>query len=104
MKLFRELTTGQNVIMGRKTFESTGILKNRNNIIATGGNLDKIFEEYDNGYIIGGLEIINYTLKHYPERVKIRLHILNLECRPGTHNLYINPDEWNVEIERWYIN
>lgn len=37
MKLFRELTTGHTVIMGRKTFESlpNGALPNRKNIVIT---------------------------------------------------------------------
>lgn len=33
MKFFREKTTRHHIIMGRKTFESTGVLKNRTSII-----------------------------------------------------------------------
>lgn len=32
---FRKLTWGKNIVMGRKTFESIGILPNRNSIVVT---------------------------------------------------------------------
>jgi len=41
LKLFRKLTTGNTVIMGRKTFESIGKpLPNRNNIVVTRSKMD----------------------------------------------------------------
>ncbi|GAA0297506.1 dihydrofolate reductase [Gracilibacillus halotolerans] len=50
MKFFRELTTGNHVIMGRKTYESmNGPLKNRENIIVT----------RDTTYEVAGCKIIH---------------------------------------------
>ena len=51
LKFFKELTIGNNVIMGRKTYDSmNGPLKNRENIIVT----------RDKNYEVAGCKIIHY--------------------------------------------
>jgi dihydrofolate reductase len=62
MKLFRELTTGHHVIMGRKTFESMGsrLLPNRKNIIVT--------RQMD--YYVEGAEVVNSLAEAIDEAEK----------------------------------
>ena len=80
MKMFRELTTGHTVVMGRKTFESlpNGALPNRKNIVISRtlqpkeeGNLiicsslEKAFELCQNDdevFVIGGAQVYNETM------------------------------------------
>lgn len=78
MKFFREKTTGHHIIMGRKTFESTGVLKNRTHIIITRNANYKVPEgcllassledainkvKNDNeAFIIGGADIYKQAL------------------------------------------
>lgn len=79
MKLFRRITTGHTVIMGRKTFESIGRpLPNRRNIVISkhwkGGEGIEVFSDLDEGlqacqnaeehevFIIGGGEIYRQAL------------------------------------------
>lgn len=78
LKHFRQLTTGQTVIMGRKTFESIGKpLPNRENFVVSRSrgvgveglrffnSLDKVFEavKTEHAFIIGGAEIFRQTLE-----------------------------------------
>lgn len=76
LKRFKEITTGNAVIMGRKTYESIGKpLPNRRNIIITrnenyevdGCEVVNSLEEallicYENCFIIGGAEIYKQSL------------------------------------------
>ncbi|MDR0873246.1 MAG: dihydrofolate reductase [Prevotellaceae bacterium] len=80
MKMFRLLTTGHTLVMGRKTFESlpNGALPNRRNIVISRtlaekeeenliicSSLEKAFEickEEDEVFIIGGANIYNETI------------------------------------------
>lgn len=56
LKRFKELTTGNIVIMGRKTFEAIGrALPNRNNIVVTSHLIVPAINE-DNLYSVGTLE------------------------------------------------
>lgn len=77
MGLFAKITSGNTVIMGRKTFDSIGILKGRRNIIITRGmeriegadvcrSVDKALEKARSyggeTFIIGGGEIFAETI------------------------------------------
>ena len=92
MKMFRQLTTGNCVVMGRKTFESMGkALPNRTNIIITRSNdysaadclIAKSFEEAIEQaksigtkiYVIGGGEIYNIAIQN-----AIELIITHVNC------------------------
>jgi dihydrofolate reductase len=89
LKHFKELTTGQFVVMGRKTYESIGHpLPNRQNIIVTRNNkfvepvgtyvynsLEDVIHEYQQYnenqnelFICGGAEIYKQSLK-YADRI-----------------------------------
>jgi dihydrofolate reductase len=62
MNFFKEMTTGNNVIMGRKTFDTlTKPLPNRKNIVITRQELDTPYKEvyYTNSYL-GALRSITH--------------------------------------------
>jgi len=112
-KRFKKVTTGHNVIMGRKTFESIGkkALPNRTNIIIThqrsydasciilADSLRKairIAENDKNPYILGGGTI-------YKEAIKIAdrldLTIVHHEFEADTFFPEIDPEIWK-EVSR----
>jgi len=79
MQFFKNKTQGHHIIMGRKTFEATGVLKNRTSIIITRNEnfavpdgcilatsvedaISKIKNE-DEAFIIGGAEIYRQSLE-----------------------------------------
>ena len=92
MKFFRETTTGNTVVMGRKTFESLPhALPNRRNVVIT-TNKDYVAEgaevvtsvqeakeltKNDNVFIIGGGKIYNEFLKYSD---KLYLTEIDDEC------------------------
>lgn len=66
LKFFKNLTTGKNVVMGRKTYESIGgPLPNRNNYVLSSNNIEgvKVLRtveealELNEIYVIGGSQI-----------------------------------------------
>ena len=63
LKRFKAITSGNTIVMGRKTFESLpGVLPNRKHVIITRDNsLSKVINKYKNSsetaFIIGGGEI-----------------------------------------------
>ena len=92
LKRFKEITTGNTIVMGRKTFESLPkVLPNRHHVVITSNknfkvdsesvtivnNIEKIVDKYkdsvEEAFIIGGGEIYNlllpYTNKLYLTRV-----------------------------------
>ncbi len=93
MKFFRETTTGNTVVMGRKTFESLPhALPNRRNVVITTNadyvaegaevvtSLEKALEvtRNDNVFVIGGGRIYNEFLKYAD---KLYLTEIDAECR-----------------------
>lgn len=92
MKFFRETTTGNTVIMGRKTFESLPhALPNRRNIVITGDenyladgaqvvhSIEQALEEtkQDNIFVIGGGKVYSELL---PICEKLYLTQIDDEC------------------------
>ena len=85
MKYFREVTSGNTVVMGRKTYESIGNpLPNRKNIVITHGSIDNkdvismTLEEFkesyikeketkEDVYIIGGASIYDELIGYVDE-------------------------------------
>ncbi len=93
MKFFRETTTGNTVVMGRKTFESLPhALPNRRNVVITSdknyaadgaevaGSVSEALEltKSDNVYIIGGGRIYSEFLKYAD---KLYLTEIDAECK-----------------------
>ncbi|MCD1147378.1 dihydrofolate reductase [Peptoniphilus sp. KCTC 25270] len=64
---FRKMTTGQIVIMGRKTFENTGKLPNRTNIVLTSNPLD----EEEDLYFVKTLEELFSLLEDVDSEKKV---------------------------------
>ncbi|MGP4071895.1 dihydrofolate reductase [Piscibacillus sp. B03] len=89
LKYFKEVTSGHNIIMGRKTFESIGRpLPNRKNIILT---RDKTYQadgcvvvhsmkelesylQEDEVFLIGGAELFNIALPRADRLYITRIH------------------------------
>lgn len=107
LKRFKELTTGNTVIMGRKTFESIGKpLLNRRNIILTRSDFKHdgvdIYSNIDEAlntcggdvFIIGGGEIYKQTM-HLA--YKIELTLVNREVKNAdTFYPVINLNEFEI--------
>ena len=90
MKFFREKTTGHHIIMGRKTFESTGVLPKRTTIIISRNNdltvpencllatsiedaISKVKND-DEVFIIGGADIYKQSLAVADKIYLTRIH------------------------------
>lgn len=78
LRLFKELTHGFTVIMGRKTAESLkGALPNRRNVMLTQSNaalkgfhsasVDRCLREFPNAWVIGGGAVYEAMLPHVDE-------------------------------------
>ncbi len=110
LKRFRQLTTGNTVIMGRKTFQSLpkGALPNRRNIVLTHlknkfegcdvyNSLDealKTVEANEKVFIIGGASV-------YAEALKIanRMYLTEIDDIPSKADVFfpeVNKSDWNI--------
>ena len=106
LKRFKELTTGNTVVMGRKTFDSIGKpLPNRRNIVLTrqdiqieGVEIIKSIEEIKNIkediFIIGGGEIYKSCLI-FADRIYATL--LDAEIEADTWFVDVDMSEWIIE-------
>jgi dihydrofolate reductase len=105
LKHFKQITTGQSIIMGRKTFESLpkGALPNRINIVITSDNKENypgcivarsvdeailLSEEQEKVYIVGGGKIYNSTL-----------HLANKLYLTRIHHIFDEADTFFPEID-----
>jgi dihydrofolate reductase len=109
LKYFKEKTLNQNIIMGRKTFESIGKpLPKRNNIVITSSKIEgvitfsdfkKAIEYCDNDcFIIGGSSLYNICFKEslvdiiyetiVPDEVEIDQSTVFINDIPNGYKLY----------------
>lgn len=111
MKFFRETTTGNTVVMGRKTYESLPkVLPNRRNIIITSdknlkidgaevcGSIEDALElcKNDHVFIIGGGRVYTEFLE-YAE--KLYLTEVDAECADAdTYFPQIDKSQWKREV------
>lgn len=114
LKRFKEITSGNTIIMGRKTFESLpGILPNRKHIVITRDknfnvdsdmveiihNLDDVISKYENSneeaFIIGGGEIYKATL---PFTKKLYLTKVKQDFEGDTKFPTINEGQWKIDF------
>lgn len=117
MERFRMLTTGNTILMGRKTYESLpkGALPNRRNIVISHQDLQlKDCEVYssieealgycqdDNIYVIGGASIYEQML---PYTTTLYLTLIEATKDADTFFPPINLEEWKVtsNIERTWV-
>ncbi|MDU1314717.1 dihydrofolate reductase [Clostridium septicum] len=115
LKRFKEITSGNIIIMGRKTFQSLpGILPNRKHIVITRdtnfkvdsdmvevyNNLNDVISNYKNSeneaFIIGGGEIYKALLPHSN---KLYLTIINKDFEGDTKFPEINLNDWNIDFK-----
>jgi dihydrofolate reductase len=94
MKFFRRMTTGNSIVMGRKTWDTLGRpLKNRENIVITRNSenikgsviavnsLEEAFEKATNDiFIIGGSEIYNQAM---PYVITIYRSLIDIDIPDG---------------------
>jgi len=111
LKRFKELTTGKNIIMGRKTFESLGrVLPNRKHIVLTNNkdfkydnpnveivnsieDLKKYIEDKEEHFVIGGASIYRMLM---PYSNKMYITKIEEEFVGDTFFPEINEEEWEI--------
>lgn len=115
LKRFKKITSGNKMIMGRKTFQSLpGVLPNREHIIITRDpnfsvdsemvsichDLNSLIEKYKNSdeevFVIGGAEIYTQFLPHAD---KLYLTKINHDFEGDTYFPEINFDEFETEFD-----
>ena len=111
LKRFKRLTTGHNIIMGRKTFESLGrVLPNRHHIILCNdaklniedenveilddiSKLDKYINSEEENFVIGGATMYRLLM---PYAKKMYITEIDKEFDGDVYFPKINKDEWKV--------
>ena len=112
LKLFKKITTGHHIIMGRKTYDSIGRpLPNRVNIVVTrdvffvangvltAHSLEQALEiaweaRETEAFIIGGGEIYRQSMSYWD-----RIYLTAVDCAPDDANIFfpvITPEEWTI--------
>jgi dihydrofolate reductase len=111
LKLFKKITTGHHIIMGRKTYDSIGRpLPNRVNIVVTRDvfftakdvltahsleqALEIAWEALDTeAFIIGGGEIYQQSMSYWD-----RIYLTEVDCTPdgSVHFPAIDPEAWTI--------
>ncbi|MBR5351643.1 MAG: dihydrofolate reductase [Prevotella sp.] len=111
LKRFKQLTTGNTIIMGRKTFESLpkGALPNRRNIVLSRSTKElpgcdcypslkealSHCQDDEQLFIIGGASIYRQTMP-----IADRLYLTEIDDIPEKADAFFPPyDEWIVEKE-----
>ena len=111
LKRFKRLTTGHNIIMGRKTFESLGrVLPNRHHIILCNdaklniqdenveilddiSKLDKYINSEEENFVIGGATMYKLLM---PYAKKMYITEIDKEFDGDVYFPEINKEEWKV--------
>ena len=111
LKRFKRLTTGHNIIMGRKTFESLGrVLPNRKHIVICNDaqlnindenvvilddvkKLKSYINSEEENFVIGGASIYKLLL---PEAGKLYITRINQEFEGDVYFPEINEDDWKM--------
>ena len=111
LKRFKRLTTGHNIIMGRKTFESLGrVLPNRYHIILCNdaqlniedenvevlddiSKLDKYINSEEENFVIGGATMYKLLM---PYAKKMYITEIDKEFDGDVYFPEINKEEWKV--------
>jgi dihydrofolate reductase len=115
LKRFKEITTGNTIIMGRKTFESLPkVLPNRHHVVITSNknfkidsesvtivnNIEEIVDKYkdsvEEAFIIGGGEIYNLLL---PYTNKLYLTRIHKDFEGDTYFPNIDLSNWEVSYK-----
>ena len=111
LKRFKQITTGKNIIMGRKTFESLGrVLPNRHHVILCNDAnmeidnenveiledislLDKYIKDEEEHFVIGGATMYRLLM---PYCTKMYITEINQEFDGDVSFPEINMSEWKV--------
>ena len=111
LKRFKRLTTGHNIIMGRKTFESLGrVLPNRHHIILCNdaklnvqdenveilddiSKLDKYINSEEENFVIGGATMYKLLM---PYSNKMYITEIDKDFDGDVYFPKINKDEWKA--------
>lgn len=111
LKYFKEVTSNHTIIMGRKTFDSIGILPNRKHIVLTNrkeidgvevsSSVEELISKYNDNdeevFVIGGESVY----RQFIDFAKL-MHLteVDLECLDAdTYFPAFNKDEWDsIEV------
>ena len=111
LKRFKKLTTGHNIIMGRKTFESLGrVLPNRHHIVLCNdvnlkienkdveilesiSQLDKYINNEEENFVIGGATMYKLLM---PYSKKMYITQINKDFEGDVYFPEISPEEWRI--------
>ena len=120
LKRFKQITTGKNIIMGRKTFESLGrVLPNRKHIILCNdmemdidnenveilddiSKLDKYINSGEENFVIGGATIYKLLM---PYVNKLYITKINQDFEGDVYFPEIKDEEWKaIKVEKGLKN
>ena len=113
MKHFKETTTGKNIVMGRKTFDSVGVLPNRktfvlsrdesfspgNDEVKVIDNIEYFLKSEEEYWIIGGAEIYKQFL---PFTENLHLTIIYEEFKGDAYFPTFDVDDWKERYGRYF--
>jgi dihydrofolate reductase/thymidylate synthase len=87
MKIFKKKTYDQICVVGRKTFETLPVLKNRKVIQVSRKDLlfDEVVKEYNDFFVIGGADLYSYVLKNHKINSKIHISFIKNEYDCDTY-------------------
>ncbi|MEM7082598.1 MAG: dihydrofolate reductase [Pseudomonadota bacterium] len=105
LKWFKQVTTGNTIVMGRKTYESIGRpLPNRDNIVLSrrGGEIEgcRVCQTLDSAvaqasrgdvFVIGGAQIYRYAL---PMATRLFLTVVDAQVEGDTWLPFIDLEDW----------
>ena len=107
LELFRRITYGNVVVMGRKTFQNVGELEGRRNIVLSSGGMKGTVEHYGSLesalsgaetsgrriFVIGGSETFSSALQFASF---IYLSVIGVECEGDSFFPEIDESQWHL--------
>lgn len=122
LKFFKFITTGSNIVMGRKTYEDCGILPYRTNIVISSSikKIDNAFiyndpyyacYDFSDAFIIGGAKLLEFAFREnfirevFLSRIKGEYNCDTFIDLPFNKMLHVSELKLsnNVTVEKWIL-